>query len=138
MAILDTARAHGRQYPLVAIQDITYAQLTTGTAVPGIKLPFGARVIGGGLVVTTVWNSAVSDVLDIGDGVDADEYTSSQIDLTALGYTALTITGYEYTTSDWVDLTWTGSGAVPTTGAATLILMYTIDGRANEVMPDSD
>lgn len=138
MAILDTARAHGRQYPLVAIQDFTYAQLTSGSAVGAIKLPYGARVLGGYIMITTTFDSGDSDSIDIGDGGDADRYSSTIIDAQSDTFVALTPTGYEYTTTDWVDLTWTGAGTAITAGAGTLVVLYTIDGRANEVMPDSD
>lgn len=137
MTIAKLDRSQNRQWPLVAIQEFDYADLTSATAVPAVHVPEGARVIGGGIMVDTVWNSAVSDVLDAGDGVDDDEYTSSQIDLTSAGYTALTITGYKYTTPDWIDLTWTGSGAVPTTGAGRIIVMYVVDSRENEIEPSA-
>lgn len=138
MAIASVDRNHGTQYPLVATQDFSYAQLTSGSAVGAIKLPYGARVIGGGVLITTAFNSATSDKIDIGDGGDPDRYTSTEITASSTGWTALTLSGYKYTQTDYVDITWTGTGTAPSAGAGTLIVMYVIDGRANEVNPDYD
>jgi len=138
MTISAKDRNHGRQYPLVVTQDVTLDQLTTATVVPAIKIPAGARVIGGGILVTEVFDSTTSDSLDIGDGGDDDRYTSTIRNLQTLGYTALTITGYKYTQSDYIDLLWTSGGGTPTTGAFTAIVEYVIDGRTNEMNPDYD
>lgn len=96
-----------------------------------IDLPANAIVVGGELIVDTAFDSTTSDVLDIGDGVDDDEYTSSQIDLQTAGRTALTLTGYKYTTPDTIDVEWTaGSTGTATAGSARLIVQYIVDGRA--------
>lgn len=125
----------GRQYPLVEKVAIGHADLTSGSAVEAIDLPPNATVIGGEFVVETVWDSATSDVADIGDGVDDDRYTSSQIDLQSAGRTALTLTGYKYTGKDTIDITWTGVGGSLTQGSAYLLIQYVIDDRANENQP---
>lgn len=122
----------GRQYIVVAQMDFLFSDLVTAVAKPVIDVTGGNSVCGGALIVETVWNSATSDVLDIGDGVDPNEYTSSQIDLTALGRTALTLTGYTYAAKDTIDLTWTGVGTAPTTGAARLEVEILTDGKAHE------
>lgn len=143
MSILSKLRDHGRQYPLVAIQDFTHAQVTSGEAIAAIKLPAGARVIGGGVLVSEVFNSSggegAGDTLIIGDGGDPDRYTPAPIALGALGFSALTVTGYGYPQSDYLDLTWTGVGTTPaSTGKGKLIVTYVVDGRANELNPDYD
>lgn len=124
-----------RQWPMVAYVDFTYDNLTDATGVAAIDIPVNATVVGGGLVINTVFNSATSDTIDVGDGSDTDRYTASPIDVTATGYTALTLTGYTYTAQDTIDILWDGTGAAPTTGAGTLIVWYIIDDRANEVQP---
>lgn len=124
-----------RQYPLMAFVDVTYDMLTSGSAVAAMDIPAGATVVGGYFVVDTVWNSGTSDVLDIGDGDNDDRYTSSQIDLTSLGATALDVTMHEYTVLDTIDLTWTGAGSAPDQGAARLVVEYILDARAHEAMP---
>jgi len=138
MSIADQNRNHGRQYPLVAIQDFALADLTSGSAVAAVKLPGNARVIGGGVVITEVFNSTTSDAIDVGDGDNDDRYSDTAVDGQALGYTPLDITGYKYTTQDFIDLKWTSGGGSPSTGTGYLIVMYTVDDRANEVVPDYD
>lgn len=138
MTILSKNRNHGRQYPLVAQQSFALSELTSGSGIGAVKLPAGARVIGGGLLVTEVFNSTTSDTIKVGDGGDDDRYTASAVNVQALGYTALTITGYKYTATDYVDLKWTSGGGTPSTGAGILFVNYVIDGRANEVNPDYD
>ena len=127
-----------RQDILVAELTVTYDDPTSdaAVAVPLIDLPANAVVVGGMVVVDTVFNSTTSDVLDLGDGADDDRYTASQINLQALGMTALTITGYKYTAGDTVDMEWTaGSTGTATTGQFRVILHYVIEGRALENQP---
>jgi hypothetical protein len=138
MAILSKDRNHGRQWALVAMQDFELSQLEDGVAVAAVKLPYGARVTGGGVIITEVFDSTTSDALDIGDGDDADRYSSTPIDGQALGYTALDITGFKYSTIDYVDITWASGGGTPTTGKGVLIVEYLVDGKANEQVPDYD
>lgn len=125
----------GRQYPLVAMAEISYADLTSGTALEAIKLPGNSRVVSGQLIVTTAFNSATSDTITVGDGGSAARYKGS-IDGQSAALTALVPTGYKYTAPDTVDVTWTGVGTAPTAGAAVLIVEYVTDNRANEVVPN--
>lgn len=112
---------------------LSYDTLSSDAAVAEgvVDLPANAIVVGGELIVDVVFNSTTSDVIDIGDGGNDDRYTSSAIDLTALGRTALTLTGYKYTVADAIDVEWTaGSTGTATTGSARLIIQYVVDGRA--------
>lgn len=139
MAISNANRAVGRQYPLVAYQEFTLAELTSGSNVPAIKLPAGSIVTGGMVVITTAFNSGTTDGLDIGDGTLATRYASVSDALNALSaglYTALVPTGYQYTAVDTIDIKWTGAGTAATTGAGYLLVEYITEGRANEVVPD--
>jgi len=126
----------GRQWPLVAKVPFTYADFdTSGVAVAALDLPGNATVIGGELVVETVFNSGTSDALDVGDGASATRYAGA-VDGQAAARTALTLTGYKHTVPDTVDIEWTGAGTAPTQGAGYLLVMYTVDDKANEVQPD--
>jgi len=137
--LLDTALIHSRQNVKVAIQDVTMAELTSGAAIGAVKVPYGARVVGGGVIVETAFDSGTSDVLDVGDGGDADRYSATPINIAAAGYTALDITGYKYTVTDFIDLTWTGAGTAATTGVLQLVVFYTIDGNQDAgIMPTYD
>jgi hypothetical protein len=97
-----------------------------------ISLPASAEVIGGGLVVDEVFNSAASDALEIGDLDLSTRYlgsTSAQ----ALGRTALVPTGLVTTTENQrtVTVKWTSGGGVPTTGKAHVVVEYIELGRAD-------
>lgn len=136
MAIAKADKNQGRQWPLVAMQDFSLSEMENGAAVAAVKLPAGARVIGGEVVITEVFNSTTSDGIDVGDGDDPNRYSSTAVNGQALGRTALTLSGYKYTAPDTIDLTWASGGGTPTTGAGVLIVQYVMDGRANEVVPD--
>jgi len=124
---------NGRQSPLVINQDLALADFTTTVALVIAKLPYNAVVTGGYINVSEVWNSTTSDVLDIGHSDDDDEYTTTAVDLQALGVTALILTGYENTGGLDLIGTWTSGGGTPTTGTAELYVEYIISGRATEV-----
>lgn len=124
---------NGRQSPLVAEGAFAFGDLTSGTGASFIKLPYNSVVLGGYIIVDTVWNSATSDVVDLGDTTDPDRYTTSAVDLTALGLTALTLTGFINTGGLDFDAEWTGVSTAPTTGAARVYVEYMITDRATEV-----
>ena len=138
MTIATADRVTGVQYPLVAIQPFELAELSDGAAVKSVNVPANARVIGGGVAITEAFDSTSSDAIDVGDDGDDDRYSSTAVDGQALAWTALTITGYKYTAPNTIDLTWTSGGGTPTAGAGYLVVMYVVDGRANEVEPDID
>ena len=125
----------GRQYPLVAEVDFTFADLATGVVYPAIDIPANAVVVGGELVVTTAFNSGTSAVIEAGDGVVADRYLPTPVDLKTAGRTALTLTGYRYTAPDTIDVMATLAGTAATAGAGTLRVQYVIKDRAQEVQP---
>lgn len=125
----------GRQTVLFASIDIAFDNLVdTAVAVQAINLPYGARIIGGDVVVATVFNAGTTMVLDVGDKIVANRY-ANDVDLKAAARTALTVTGY---TSDGgeVFVTPVIVGAVPTTGKLTLSISYVIEGRAGHVQPN--
>lgn len=134
MAIANANKEVGRQYKLTAIQPFDYTELENGAAVVALKVPAGARVTGGLLVVETVWDGTTPTV-DIGDDLDTDRYSASPISLAAAAATALTVTGYKYLEGNTIDLLLSVTGS-PSQGSAQLIVEYVVDGRANEVVPD--
>jgi hypothetical protein len=121
-----------RQKILVLEKAVAFDDYTSGVAAAFADVPAGAVVVGGGVAVTTAWDSATSSELDIGDGVDPNRYTASVVDMTAAGFTALTLTGFKYTASDELELEITDVGA-PTEGAATLYVWYIVEGRGEEI-----
>lgn len=123
----------GRQEVIAARVTFGYADLAddTGVAEGAIQVPEGAIVIGGYVTVSEVFNSTTSDVMDVGDGVDPDRYSATPISLTALGTTALDLTGYVYTAQDDIDVAWTaGATGTATTGAVEIVVEYIVATRA--------
>ena len=120
-----------RQYELSAHVPFTYDDFESGVAQEAVKLPAGAIVTGGELVITTAFNAATSDTLTVGDGNTADLYATG-VEGQAAARTALTLTGYAYTEGDTVDVTLTSVGT-PTQGAGYLVVKYIKPGRGQEV-----
>lgn len=132
MAILAKDMNHGRQYPLVASQAFDYTELESGVGVDAVKLPDGARVIGGAVVIESAFDATVT--AGIGDAGSATRYAAA-VALDATGLTALTPTGFKVSGDNFVTIT--ASGAV-TQGAGYLEVHYVMDGRSNEVVPSYD
>lgn len=99
-----------------------------------IKLPLGARVIGGSLIVTTVSNDAGTTTLSVGDSGSATRYLGATT-VKSAARTALVPTGYLGTGEDIRITLANGSGGA-TTGKITVEVNFVIDGRANEVYPN--
>ena len=133
MAITQDA---GRQYPLVAKVDFTYADLgtavTTTSIIEALKLPPGAIVTGGYLNITTAWVGPTAATVSVGDGGSAARYLGDT-NIKSTGRTALVPTGYTYTAADAIDLDLAQSVAVSTAGVGELVVEYIVDGRANDV-----
>lgn len=124
----------GRQYPLWAEVEFAYTDFTSGVSAEAIDLPGNAVVVGGELVITTAFNSATSDTFIVGDGAVTNRYANA-VNGAAAARTALTLTGFRYTTPDTVDVRWTGVGAAPSAGAGVLRVQYILKNRSNEVQP---
>lgn len=135
---MEVLKSADRQYSLSASRVITFAD---GLAVAGtddavqdlMDIPTGARVVGGEIVVETAWDSGTSAVVDIGDGDDPDRYTGGgAVDLTSVGRTALTLTGFKYAGEDTIDLDPTFLGSTATAGQAYIRVEYVLEDRAHE------
>jgi hypothetical protein len=145
MTTLNAARV--AQYPLVAefTFDIAAADamknisgvLTEFKAAAGvfdaINLPGNATVIGGELVVEVVSNDTGTATLAVGDSALATRYLAAT-NLKALARTALVPTGFRGAGEN-IRLTLANANGNATTGKATVRVMYTIQGRGNEVQP---
>jgi len=125
-----------RQSPLLASVDFVLADLVSGAFEKAVSLPENAEVTGGSVVITTAFDSATTDALDVGDATVGGRYLSVAAGLTALplGRTALVPTGYRTVGKEPVGVTWTGAGAV-TAGAGRLEVEYVIVGRGTNVQP---
>ena len=114
---------NGRQYPLVAIQDITGTTLENG-ANNLISLPPNSIVTRCELVVETNFDATTTLAL-AGGGV-----TLGATSIAASGLTAATVDGTKNTAE--ATIVGTASQAV-TVGEGRVVCEYIIDTRANEV-----
>jgi hypothetical protein len=121
-----------RQELLVAHVDIKLADLTSGVAAAAIDLPPNAVVTGGEVVTAEAFNSAASDVLDVGDAGSASRYLNDG-NVHAAGRVALVPTGFSGSGNP-VTVTWTSGGGTPTAGKLRLALQYYIAGRATSTL----
>jgi hypothetical protein len=129
MATLDIANPdHDRQDVLVARAVVTFGTgndiATTGT-VTAINVPAGAIVIGGFVNVS----DATSASVDIHVQSAALAVYAADIDGAATGVTALTPTGYKYTTADTIDVM-VDTASAAADGQMELYVEYIIDGRS--------
>ncbi len=117
-----------RQDILSANVDINFGDIATGVAANAVELPAGAIIVGGFLSTITAFNSGTSDVAVITAPNTDVLLTSTSIH--AAGFTgALATSGKAMITSGNVTITWTGVGAVPTTGKVRLVVKYIVVGR---------
>lgn len=121
----------GRQYSLVARVPFVYTDFTSGVGVGSVDLPANSHVTGGSLVITTAFNSATSDQIEVGTATTAGLYLTQDVK-TAAGSFAIVPTEDVHAASTEILLEWTGAGAAPSQGAGFLLLEYVITDRANE------
>lgn len=149
MATLKKTR--GAQYPLVAefvfnfddtaVDSVSGASKTFGAVFADdivfdcIPLPVGAQVIGGDLIVETQGVGPTAYTAKVGvSGADACFLAASDLLAAANTRYALLLTSEEAgNTGKDVRLTISSTVANATAGKARLRVMYTIDGRVNEV-----
>lgn len=127
----------GRQDPLVAHVEFAFGDVVDDTYMPAVDVPAGAIVVGGGLAITELFNSATDDKFSIGDqeGSDAaakETYAALSADVAAAGtWIPIVPTGKKYAKAGTVGVVWNGTGAVPTAGKGLLTVQYVIDKRAH-------
>ncbi len=120
----------GRQSPIDAYVDFTFADILAAGGYAAIDLPVGAQPVGGDLVVDTAWATSTTATLSVGDASSATRYATT-VDLKTPGRTALTLTGRRTTASEpSVVVTFALTGSAPTAGAARLRVAYIVNKRA--------
>ena len=122
------------QYPLAAVVRFDFADLVADEGVPAHLLPPGGTITGGAVVVETAWDSGTSATLKVGDEDDDDRYTSTAVDITAAGRTALTLTGHKYDVPTELELLLTEVGTAATEGEGYIELTLVMEGRTNEAV----
>ena len=139
MAKVNAAR--GGQYPLVATFVLNSGDTvvnTSGATVRGdatgvydaILLPAGATVIGGELVVNTVFNDTTTPTVAVGDSGSAARYLAAT-SIEAAARTALTLTGFDGSGEN-IRITVAAGTGDSTSGKFTLRVTYVMAGRQNE------
>jgi hypothetical protein len=137
-------KEQGRQWSLSAQITVTFDQdlgvdsvADTTVLQEAFRLPVGARVTGGEIIVEEVWDNDTTATIDLGNTGDADRYTdTAPVNLVNLGRTALDLDGLAVGSAERdveIDPIFTGTNA--TQGRAVIRIEYTIDGKANEVQP---
>ena len=96
-------------------------------------LPGGSRILDVIVDVTTVFNAATNNTLDIGTAADPDAFLDGALDNLETvgrinGAAAATVVNYDVGASPvTVQTTYTTVGAAPTTGEARIAITYAID-----------
>lgn len=118
-----------RQCVMSALLTVKFGDLagSSGADVPAFSMPPNAIIVGGAVVVKTAFNSATSDVIDVGDAASQNRYLNDG-NIHATGVVALVPTGYIHTGGD-LTVRWVGVGAVPTAGEVQIRVDYIIAGR---------
>lgn len=106
----------------------TFGQSLVFEALP---LPPGATVIGGEVIVETAYVGPTAATISVGDSASATRYANA-VDLKTAARTALTLTGFRGAGEN-VRLSVNGTVANATAGKATVRVLYTLQGRSNEV-----
>jgi hypothetical protein len=132
--VREGASANVGQAVLQQTAAITFAH--TSAATLGIILPAGSHIIDILVDVETVWNSATSDDIMVGDSADPDKFAGSTTDgdLQVAGQLRMSTTAAQSAsrkdigTAD-VELyaTVTGVGTAASAGAATVTVIYAQD-----------
>ncbi len=126
-------KVYGHQWKQAVVVPYTFADFTTAVAEAIAQLPPLSTVTGGQVDVDVATDAGTSFVADIGDADDPNRYSSTPINLQALGTTALTVTGFQNLLPTDVIATPTIVGAAATAGNGRIILEYVVEGKANEV-----
>lgn len=111
---------------------LAVGEITSGVAVNLGYLPAKAVVLGASAVVSTAFDSATSDVLNIGTSADGDGFATS-LDISSVGLKAadeLATSDDLYVTSETLlTATWTGAGTAPTVGTVIVVVEYAADNE---------
>lgn len=109
-------------------KDTAYNTSSIGTGVSIGTVPSGGIILPHHVNITTAYNAATTNVLELGTTGDPDHYVAvGDVDETTIAFTANITTGCEEVASDTeVFVKYTESGTAATAGASTVILPYII------------
>jgi hypothetical protein len=109
------------------------SQVGTWTFDISRKLPAGATVVGGDIIVATAWATSTAATLNVGDSASGTRYASS-VDLKSAARTALTLTGYRGTAPLAIRVALAPTVAAATAGVARVRVEYILPERAHVVI----
>ncbi len=111
---------------------LAVGSITSASAVNIGYIPSGAVVLGVSAVVSVAFDSATSDVIDIGTSADANGFASA-VDISSVGLKAADdlATSDDLVTSveTLLTATWTGVGTAPTVGTVDVVVEYAVDNE---------
>lgn len=118
----------GRQQRIEDFVEVSFGDIVSGEDYAFAWIPPGAAKIALDIVPIVVFNSATSDVLDVGNTASENAYKNdlSIAALTAASGTALPTTS----TGFWATFRWVGVGAAPTTGKFRIFFSYILELRS--------
>lgn len=114
-----------RQNKVSGYQEVNFSDLVSGTAVKAFYLPAGAFNISAQVLPVVAFNSATSDVLDVGSQSSPQAYKAGG-NIAATTAFALSGLPNEVDGGDWIYVKWTGTGAAPTEGQFRLAVDYSL------------
>jgi hypothetical protein len=126
MTVLQESAA--RQDPLVAIAHCVFSDFDEDNILEMVTVPAGAIIIGGSLNISAVFDDDANFL--VGKTGDTDALSGS-VDADALGDTALAGADVNQVLTAKTTYGITSSDTALAKGAATLIVMYVVDGRAH-------
>lgn len=119
-----------RQQKVAAYAEIAFSDLTSGVAKKAIWVPAGAFDLEGKIIPITAFNSATSDVLDVGTEGSPNAYKDDGNIHTTTVIALAGFPGAAATAGYWIYVTWVGVGAAPTAGKFKLVLYYLLENRS--------
>jgi hypothetical protein len=121
----------GRQYPLVAVAELSFSDLPAGVATEIFELPHNAVVTGGAVTVTQVGDGGTSETYDVGDGTTGDRFIDGA-NAKAAARTAFTPDGVKHSGKTAITFTRIEGGTPATQGQYRIECEYIVVGRSNE------
>jgi hypothetical protein len=116
------------QYPLVALADLSIANIGTGNGYT-LSLPAGAVLVDIKAVITTAFNSATTTTLSLSDGTTT--FISAE-DAKTAGAVAVDRVVKEYASGGTLTISMAETGATASAGAGMVAISYVIVNRQNE------
>lgn len=123
-----------RQYPLVAIVEIAFADVSNESAVEVVELPGGAIVTGGQILTQTAFDDTGTATLIVGDADDPNRFTASAVNVKATGSVPLSIdtNNAQYSVPTQLTVTYAGQNDDGAEGSVLLVVEYVVEARQNE------